>query len=216
MNEHISAGQRAWLWRSRWAAIGAAIAVSLGGGGVFWAHADDPDDPAPTLEEFIEARESLSIESSSSKHPTWSDPDPVSVEPLTTDAGVAGAAFVPVRPYRSFDSRAFTSGIIEWGQSGTIELSSNESGTQMIPANAVAVTYNLTVTGTFGYGGYLALYPAASSWPGNSSINWFAPGIDMSNGGVVGLSSGDVGILCGEVFDTATDFIIDVTGYYIR
>ena len=30
---------RSKLWRSRWAAIGAAIAVSLGGGGLFFANA---------------------------------------------------------------------------------------------------------------------------------------------------------------------------------
>lgn len=31
--------QSGWLWRSRWAAIGAAITVAIGGGGLFLAHA---------------------------------------------------------------------------------------------------------------------------------------------------------------------------------
>ena len=38
-NVTVSSAQPRWLWRSRWAAIGAAIAVSIGGGGLFIANA---------------------------------------------------------------------------------------------------------------------------------------------------------------------------------
>lgn len=38
-NVTVSSAQPRWLWRSRWAAIGAAIAVSIGGGGIFIANA---------------------------------------------------------------------------------------------------------------------------------------------------------------------------------
>ncbi len=39
MNSQLDNGGRRRLWRSRWAAIGAAVAVSLGGGGVFLVNA---------------------------------------------------------------------------------------------------------------------------------------------------------------------------------
>jgi hypothetical protein len=39
MSADVARGERAPLWRSRWAAIGAAIAVSLGAGGLFVSHA---------------------------------------------------------------------------------------------------------------------------------------------------------------------------------
>lgn len=41
---------RRGLWRSRWAAIGAAVAVTLGGGGLFAANAASPESSVVTLE----------------------------------------------------------------------------------------------------------------------------------------------------------------------
>jgi hypothetical protein len=42
-----------------------------------------------------------------------------------------------------------------------------------VPKTATAVLTNLTVTNTAG-AGFLAMFSAAVSYPGNSSINWFA------------------------------------------
>jgi hypothetical protein len=136
-----------------------------------------------------------------------------------TGALTAGATFVPVNPYRSFDSRAYTDGLLLWDEGIRFEVLTDVNGTPRIPPEAVAVTYNLTVTGTFGVKGFLAVYPADIAWPGNSSINWFAPELDLANGGVVALGNyngpGEIAVYCGNVFETATDFIIDITGYYI-
>lgn len=209
--------RRGGLWRSRWAAVGAAVAVSLGAGNVLWAHADQTDNRQLPIQEIIELRQSGRADSPrTAKQPTWSDEMPTSGEALTTDAGVSAAAFVPITPYRSFDTRMYSDGFILWGESGSIDLTTDVNDYQMIPANAVAVTYNLTVTGTYGSYGYLSLFPAGSAAPATSSINWFSPSLDLANGGVVALNGGDVGVLCGDVSETGTDFIIDITGYYIK
>lgn len=215
-NSQSDVRRREGLWRSRWAAVGAAVAVSLGAGNVLWAQADQTD-PQPTFQEFVELRRSSTTDPTVvAKQPTWSSDVRPTAEAVDTDAGVSASAFVPVTPYRSFDSRVFTEGFILWGESGSIDLTTDVNGRQKIPVNAVAVTYNLTVTGTFGFYGYLSLFPAAAAIPSASSINWFAPGLDLANGGVVALSGGDVGVACGNVFETGTDFIIDITGYYIK
>jgi hypothetical protein len=106
-----------------------------------------------------------------------------------------------------------------WNDEIYFDVIADVNGNLMIPENAVAVTYNLTITGTFGGSGFLALYPADVFWPGNSSIDWFAPGLDLANGGVVALGNysgpGEIAVYCGDVFETATDFIIDITGYCV-
>lgn len=40
---------------------------------------------------------------------------------------------------------------------------------------------NLTLTQTSGSSGYVAVFPANVSWPGNSSQNWFAPNANVAN-----------------------------------
>lgn len=131
----------------------------------------------------------------------------------------SGAAFVPINPYRSYDSRAYSDGLMLRGDEIYFDVLTNVNGIQQIPSEAVAVTYNITVAGTYGSGGYLAVYPADINWPGNSSINWFATGLNLANGGVVALGNldgpGQIAVYCGNVFETATDFIIDITGYYV-
>ena len=46
-------------------------------------------------------------------------------------------------------------------------------GLQFVGARGAVI--NLTVTGTEGNGGFVAVFPAGIPWPGNSSINWFGP-----------------------------------------
>jgi hypothetical protein len=87
------------------------------------------------------------------------------------------------------------------------------SGRCGIPVGAVAVTGNITVTGsTAGWAVYVG--PAASNVPASSSIN-FTAGQTKANSMTVGLSAD------GKLFATyitttgnTTDFIFDVTGYY--
>ncbi|HYN31811.1 MAG TPA: hypothetical protein VES40_04240 [Ilumatobacteraceae bacterium] len=130
----------------------------------------------------------------------------------------SGATFFPISPYRSFDTRQYTDGYMVWGDSVRFEVITDVNGNPRIPASAVAVTFNLTITDTSGSYGYLTVFPAGTPNPGSSSINWFAPGLDLANGGVVSLGNvsgpGEITVEAGFVPDTGTDFIIDITGYY--
>jgi Fibronectin type III domain len=82
-----------------------------------------------------------------------------------------------------------------------------------IPADASAVTGNLTVTGsTFGWAVYLGPAPLAN--PGSSTIN-FTAGETTANGVTVAL--GADGSLSATYLSTAgqtTDLVFDVTGYF--
>jgi hypothetical protein len=82
-----------------------------------------------------------------------------------------------------------------------------------IPADASAVTGNLTVTGsTFSWAVYLGPNPVAH--PGSSTIN-FTAGETTANGVTVALSSS--GMLSATYLSTpgnTTDLVFDVTGYF--
>ena len=87
----------------------------------------------------------------------------------------------------------------------------------VVPAGATAVAYNLTVTQTAG-AGFLSVTPgsptAPSSPPTTSSINWSGDGANLANGLAVKLdASRQIRVRCGG--GGSTDFVIDVTGYYI-
>ena len=81
-------------------------------------------------------------------------------------------------------------------------------------SGAVAVAYNLTVTGGTG-GGHLRLYPASAARPEASSLNWPAanPAVARANGSVVGISP----IRQVKLFNSSsagTHAVIDTLGYY--
>ena len=64
------------------------------------------------------------------------------------------------------------------------------------PAGAKAAVVNLTVAETEGNGGYLALFPADTAWPGTSSVNWSAAGQSIANSQTVAVSpAGAINIL---------------------
>jgi hypothetical protein len=134
--------------------------------------------------------------------------------------GIAGGyVFVPINPYRTFDSRDYADGYMLGGDTTWFDVLTDSHGTPQIPSNAVAVTYNLAIVDTSG-SGFLAIYPADINWPGNASINWTGPGTTLSNGGTVAIgyytAPGQVEIYCGPaLWTTGTDFVVDITGYYI-
>lgn len=134
--------------------------------------------------------------------------------------GIAGGyVYVPVNPYRTFDSRSYTNGFLPGGWAMYFDVITDASGAARIPSNAVAVTYNLAVTNTAG-SGFLGIYPANIGWPGNASINWMASGTTLSNGGTVAIGFGDaagqIEVYAGPAAaGVGTDFVIDITGYYV-
>jgi hypothetical protein len=124
----------------------------------------------------------------------------------------ANPAFHTISPARAFDSR-LGSGPIFSGQTRTISVATTTGGAPLVPPTASAVVYNLTVADTVATG-FLGLFPAGTAWPGNSSINWFTPGELDANGGIVALG-GDrqINVICGG--GGSTDFIVDVTGFFL-
>jgi hypothetical protein len=122
----------------------------------------------------------------------------------------ASPAFNVIAPQRVYDSR-LSGGKIAPGATRTVSVATSTHSNPVVPSLASAVFYNLTVVGATG-GGYLALFPTGTTWPGNSSINW-VNGSALANGGVVALG-GDrqVNVFCNG---TATHFLIDITGYYL-
>ena len=85
------------------------------------------------------------------------------------------------------------------------------SHANVVPAGAVAIAYNLTVTDTSS-GGYLQLTPGSASAVTGSSINW-AGGQTVANGGTVTLDSSRRV----KAFPVASNcnVIVDVQGYYL-
>ena len=149
--------------------------------------------------------------------------DPVesrkSADSVSVLSAPVGAVFVPINPYRAWDSRKNV-GQLRGGQTEIVEMYTDTQNVAQIPSNAVAVSYNLTVTNTRGWG-FLSLYPADILRPDVSSINWTTNYQTIANGGIVAL--GDWGGFYGavEVYlgpddsSVTTEYIIDITGYFI-
>jgi uncharacterized repeat protein (TIGR01451 family) len=80
-----------------------------------------------------------------------------------------------------------------------------------LPGNAVAISYNVTVTGATSAGD-LRLFPGGS--PSFSSVINYLSGQTRANNGVVPLASdGSIGVQCDQASGT-TEFILDVNGYF--
>jgi hypothetical protein len=129
---------------------------------------------------------------------------------FTNDA--SGARYVPLNPTRLLDSRygtglsgAFTSHVARTFQAS--------GGTRPVPANAIAVTGNLTVTGQT-CGGYLYAGPDSTNDPTSSTLN-FPVSDDRANGVTVALGGGSISVTYVASTSGTTHVIFDVTGYFI-
>jgi hypothetical protein len=111
-------------------------------------------------------------------------------------------AFTPISPInRVLDTRT-NGGKLAPAEERTISLG--------VPGIASAAVFNITVTETEA-GGYVAVFPAGVTWPGNSTINWSATGQNLANGVISGVdSSGRITIRGGT---NKTHVILDVQGY---
>ena len=129
-------------------------------------------------------------------------------------AGPATAgALHAIDPARVYDSR-LADGPLAIGGNRTISVATATAGGTVVPAGAIAIAYNLTITGSVG-GGWLGIVPHAGLFGGTSSINWFATAQTLANGGIVKLG-GDrqCDVWSGGRVGASTQFIVDITGYY--
>jgi hypothetical protein len=160
--------------RSRWSAVGAAVAVIVGAGVVM-----------------------------------------PSANAAVTDG--ARDVFVPVEPCRLVDTRPGVginigprSTPIGPGE-GYIQQVTGTSGHCVIPADATAISMNVTAVGGT-VGSYLSVYPADAAQPQASNLNWTAGAPPTPNKVDVKLSA--TGAI--RLFNLAgtVDVIADVVGYY--
>lgn len=117
---------------------------------------------------------------------------------------------VPVRIYDSragFNPAGVTKGKIGAGQERVIDATFGGA----VPAGlASAVQVNLTIVGSDG-NGWLSLFKNGVAWPGTSTINWNQPDTVLANGTTTAV---DAGATFKVRSSGATDFLVDVTGYY--
>ena len=127
-------------------------------------------------------------------------------------AGTSGTTYVPLAPARLLDTRSGTglSGPFKSGTARTFQV----TGRGGVPAGAVAVTGNLTVTGQTS-GGYVALTPDPTNSPTTSTLN-VPKGDTRANGVTVRLSAkGTLSAVFKGTAGATTALVFDVTGYFL-
>lgn len=128
-------------------------------------------------------------------------------DPVTP--GVIGAEFYPVVQQRVYDSR-IDGGPVSADAPRLIDL-----GGALVPPEATAVAYNLTVTGQSA-SGFASVAPGDTpdTWqPQASTINWVRPAQTIANGYVSKTAVDTVKVFVGGT--GSAQVIFDVVGYYV-
>lgn len=140
------------------------------------------------------------------------------------------AYFVAIPAYRTMDSRE-EEPVEKLGRTQDGELNSGlamarfvqfelgGSADALFPDDAVAVTFNVTVTDTEG-AGYVQIDGFTYATGETSTVNWSTAGLTVANGGVARLTSafddpGALGVYLGGDTAAKAHVVIDITGYYM-
>jgi len=128
------------------------------------------------------------------------------------ETGAAGTTYHALTPTRILDTRDGTglSGALSSYAARTFQVTARGG----VPASAVAVTGNLTVTDQTSRG-YLYIGPNATNFPTSSTLN-FPIGDDRANGVTVALGAGGTLSVTyvASVGGATADVVFDVTGYF--
>ena len=139
--------------------------------------------------------------------------------------GSAGA-FHALTPGRVFDSRvaAPATGALTAGGSKLVSVAAKRDlvtgaivvgSENFVPAGATAISANITVVNTVG-SGFLAANPGGTVVVSAATINWYGPGQILNNGVIVTLNTNrELTVVAGGAGGASTDFVIDVTGYFL-
>jgi hypothetical protein len=123
----------------------------------------------------------------------------------------AGDGYAPLAPVRILDTRA-SIGLAGRFISG-VPRQLSIAGHFSVPADAGAVTVNLTVTRQSAPG-YVALTPVPTASPAVSSLN-FPLADDRANGAIATLGpDGGLGLVYRASSGATTDLVLDLTGYF--
>ena len=137
--------------------------------------------------------------------------------------GTSGATYHTVAPGRVLDSRPTTTAHKNIGLAGKFKNKTVRTFTvagvkalgwssALVPAEATAVTGNLTVTGSTS-DGYVAVGPVMEAVPATSTLNTKA-GQNRANGVTVALKAGKLQAVWVGKTGSSADVIFDVTGYF--
>jgi len=133
------------------------------------------------------------------------------------------SGFNAVTPGRLYDSRGMTpAGPLAANATRDIILRDRVDATNYavnaanyVPAGATALAVNVTVVNTVG-SGFLSVNPKADNTVHAATINWSASGQILNNGVNITLGGDrEVTVIAGGSSGSQTDFVIDVTGYYL-
>lgn len=143
-------------------------------------------------------------------------------------AGPATAGtFHAITPFRAYDSRSIapSPGVLATGSNRTVSIKDARDGsgsviqTNVVPAGATAIAANVTVTdtnATEGQGGFLCVNPGGNTTVATSTVNWFGSNQKIANGVSLTLDAErQVTVICGGHDGASTNFVIDVSGYYL-
>jgi hypothetical protein len=128
------------------------------------------------------------------------------------DAAV-GSSFVPIAPKRVVDSRTplGVTGIFSMGVPRTFKV----AGVSPIPANAVAVTGNVTVVGQTS-SGFVSLTPTPTANPKSSTINVPLGDVRANNFTVPLSATGQLSAVFRGAVGSKAHVIVDITGYFVE
>lgn len=135
-------------------------------------------------------------------------------------AGPATAgALHAIEPTRVYDSRWPGRGPIAAGEDRVVAIGTGRDvatgaaeTTGLVPPEARAVQYTLTVVDTVG-AGFLALTSEKATAYRASTVNWASAGASIANSTMGKVTSPSMKVWCGGA--GSTQFVIDVLGYYL-
>jgi Tol biopolymer transport system component len=130
-----------------------------------------------------------------------------------TNLAVRGSSFNTLTPCRILDTRITLNGITGPAPLQTLETRSlNVGGICGVPADAVSISVNLTVTNV-GAAGELIVFPADVTQPNTSAMS-FKAGRTRANNAFVKLSTTSPTFSVFNNSASTVDFIVDVNGYF--
>jgi hypothetical protein len=133
--------------------------------------------------------------------------------------GSTAGAFHAISPARVYDSRWAGNSPIDTNTNRTISVANGRTlegvvnASNVVPAGATAIAYNLTVTATVAQG-FLSVAAGSATDITSSAINWASTGLNLANGLIVAIDSArQVKVFAGG--GGSTHFIIDINGYFL-
>lgn len=126
----------------------------------------------------------------------------------------SGATYVPITPIRVLDSRSAlgVSGIFTASQPRSFTVAGFGGG--VIPADAIAVTGNVTVTAQTA-AGYVSITTTATTTPGSSTLNFPLSDTRANNVTASLASNGRLSAVYKAAAGKKAHIIFDVTGYFL-